>query len=321
MSHAARGHPLHRPREAAGQPGQQHVLAVGAGLHPEAAAHVGRDHPHPTLGQLEQARHLGPDAERGLAGDPHRELLAEAVEGGQHRARLERHRGDAGLGDPERHHVGGGRERARRVALAQGAVQHAIAVDAREERGRAIRHRAFRLGQSGQRLVLDLDQVERVVGRVDVLGHHRGHRDAGRVHGVLGQDRMGRHAHVGHQPIHRHRGEVGGVLSGHHQQHARRAPRRLDVEARDAGVRVRGAEQGHVDAAWRPHVVHVGARAGEEPVILPPLERPPDPAVTGGQAHPPLIQEIGRARRRAPAAARRAACGRRPGSSARPPRG
>ena len=48
--------------------------------------------------------------------------------------------------------MGGGRERTRRVALAQGAVQHAIAVDAREQRGRTLREGAFRLGERGQRL-------------------------------------------------------------------------------------------------------------------------------------------------------------------------
>ena len=62
--------------------------------------------------------------------------------------------------------------------------------------------------------------------------------------------------------------------------------RRLHVEAGDAGVGVRGAEQGHVQAAGRRHVVHVGALADQEAMVLAPLERAADPAVALGLAHP-----------------------------------
>jgi hypothetical protein len=176
--------------------------------------------------------------------------------------------------------VRGGRERAGGVALAQGAVQHAVALDGREQRRRALGQGRLGLGQRGQRLVLHADQVERVVRRVDVLGHDRGHRDAGGVYEAVGQDRMGWHPHVGHQPVHRHRREVRGVGAGHHQPHPRGAARGLDVEPRDAGVSVRGAQERHVEAARGPQIVHVAARAGQEAMVLAPLERPPDPAVT-----------------------------------------
>jgi hypothetical protein len=258
----ARGHPLDGPSEPPRQPGQQHVLAVGARLHAEAAAHVRRDHAHPALRQLEHPRHLGPDAERGLAGDPHRQLVGGAIEAGEHRAGLERHRRDARLRDPERDHVGGGREGAMNVTFPNGPSEGAVGVDAGEEQRRALGQSRLRLGQRGQGLVLHPDQVESVVGRVGILGHHGGHRRARRVHVGLGQDRVGRHAHVGHEPVHRHGPEVGHVLAGHHQQHARVAPGGLHIEVRDPRVGVGGAEQCRVDAARGPEIVHVRPGAG-----------------------------------------------------------
>ena len=283
---AAGGHPLHGAAELARQPGQQHVLAVGPGLHPESAAHVGGDDAHPALRQLEQARDLATDAERGLAGHPHGQLGGRAVEGGQDRARLHRHRGDAVLRHAQRHDVGRRREGAMSVTFPNDPREHAVAVDAGEEQRRAGRQGGLGLREAGQRLVVHADEIERVVGRVDILGHHRGHRHADRVDLALGQDGMRRHAHVGHQAVHRHGAEMGHVLAGDHQPRARGAPRGLHVEADDAGVGVRGAEQGHVQAPRRRHVVHEGARAGQEAVVLAPLERPADPAVALALAHP-----------------------------------
>ena len=43
---AALGGPLHRPAQRPGGVGRHRVLGIEERLHPEAAADVGRDHPH-----------------------------------------------------------------------------------------------------------------------------------------------------------------------------------------------------------------------------------------------------------------------------------
>ena len=44
--------PAHRASETAGEPAEQHLLGLAAGLGPEAAAHIGHDHPDPLRRQV-----------------------------------------------------------------------------------------------------------------------------------------------------------------------------------------------------------------------------------------------------------------------------
>ncbi len=48
-----RGDPFDRPAAAPRRPQHQRVLGIGIGLHPEAAAHIGRDHAQPGLGDVQ----------------------------------------------------------------------------------------------------------------------------------------------------------------------------------------------------------------------------------------------------------------------------
>ena len=153
----------------------------GPGLDAEAAAHVGRDHPHPRLGQIEEPRDLGPNAEGRLAGRPERQLLGGRVEGGEDGARLHRHGREPLLDHADRDRARRARDSARGVALAQRAREAPVPRDLGVERGRALGHRALRLGQRRQRLVRDVDQVAGVARGVDTVRHHGGHRHAGGV--------------------------------------------------------------------------------------------------------------------------------------------
>ena len=279
---APRGHPLDGPAEPAGQPAEQHLFAVRAGLDAEAAADIGRDHPHPRLGQREEPRHLSPDPEGRLAGHPEGQLFGGLIEGGEDGARLHRHGREPLLDHAERDHARRARESACRVTLAQRAREGPVPLDLGEEPGRALGHRALGLGQRLEGLVRDVDQIERVPRGVDALRHHGGHGRPGGVDVPVGDDRMGRHAHVRHEPVDRHRRQMLHLGARHDGQDARGAARGLDVEAGDARVGVGRAEQRHVGAAGRADVVHVASGPDEQAMVLPSLERPADPGAVGG---------------------------------------
>ncbi len=88
---------------------------------------------------------------------------------------------------------------------------------------------------------------------------------------------MRRHAHVGHDAVHRHGLEMLDVFARHDGHDAASAPRGLDVEPRDARVRVRRSQQDDVRAAGRGDVVHVAPGSREQPVVFASLERAADP--------------------------------------------
>ena len=122
-----------------------------------------------------------------------------------------------------------------------------------------------------QRLVVDVDEVQGVVGLVGGLRDHD--RDdvahvahgVARHHGVLGHLQVG----VGQEPRARHGLQVAGrVGSGVDGEHAGRGLRRGRVDALDAGVRVRAAQHDRVHHAGQLDVVGEGAGAGEQARIL-----------------------------------------------------
>jgi hypothetical protein len=125
-----------------------------------------------------------------------------------------------------------------------------------------------------ERLVLDHDRVAAVLGDVRVVGDDDAHLLALEPHLVRRQHGLGV---VGER---RHPGEValGHHLAGEHQPDARDLPRLAGVDARDAGVRERAAEDLHVQHAGQVDVVDVVAATPDEPAVLHPLPAGAEPA-------------------------------------------
>ena len=122
---------------------------------------------------------------------------------------------------------------------------------------RAGLHRLDRVDGDRQRLVLDLDQVERLVGDRQVVGRDGGHRLAGEDDAIDRQHGVG--ARLGARLQLR---DVGG---GQHGAHARQRPRLAGVDALDAGVGVRAAQQ---PGLQQPGQLQVGRRTGSRPVTF-----------------------------------------------------
>ena len=186
------------------------VARVDRHLVAEPAADVRRDDPDLVLGQAGDQRVQRAVRVRCLGGAPDRELPGHRVHVGHGAAGLQRGRVRPRvhhvLGD---HHVRGGEHRVGGRLVARGPVEDVVVRrPARSSRiTGAPGSSAGRVDHDRERLVLDVDQLERIPGRVPVLGHHERHLLAlepdlvGGQHGlhVAGQSR-----HPGQFPLVQH---------------------------------------------------------------------------------------------------------------------
>jgi hypothetical protein len=121
----------------------------------------------------------------------------------------------------------------------------------------------------GQRLVLDLDEVARVLACVTALGDDHGHRLADEAHSFVGQRgevvtpelRMGRHDG---QSLRRE----AEITNGHDVHHGRVLASARKVHAHDARMRMRAPQQHRVQHAGQRDVAHVAPPPREQPWIL-----------------------------------------------------
>ena len=186
--------PLHRALELHRQVGQQRLLAVDVQLAAEAAAHLRGDDADAVFREPEHQRQHGPQEMRDLGRAPHGQLVLAREVPGHHAAGLHRDRrqplvdellldDDVGVGAGLVHVPGAALE-------GEGLVAVPLGMDD----GRARLQRLLQVRDRGQRLVVHLDQVEGVPGRIRVLGHHRGNRLSHVPHDLLGQHRVRRRA-------------------------------------------------------------------------------------------------------------------------------
>ena len=162
---AALAGPLHRPPQRAGGEARHGVLGVEERLHPEPAADVGRDHPHLLRRQPEVRRQDVAVAPAALGAGVDRELAVAGVPLGDAGARLHRVADhpvvdQLELDDPGGLGEGGLHRRLVAVVPVEGEVARRLGVHLRGPRRPGL----GRVGHRRQVLVLDLDQLGRVLG-------------------------------------------------------------------------------------------------------------------------------------------------------------
>ena len=144
---------------------------------------------------------------------------------------------------------------------------------------RVVVERPPRVDDHRQRLVVDLDQRQRVAGHVFVGGDHERHLLALEARLVAGQHGL---RVVGDR---RHPGEPEGleVFGGHHRHDPVQRQRRRGVDRVDLGVREGAAEDRPVQHPGQPDVVEVGPLAADEARVLFALEaaEPDRPLLVG----------------------------------------
>ncbi len=298
--------PRHRPTQPSRRHQQQRVLGVGAAARAEATAGVRHDHAKPLDPDAQHVGHQRAHPVRRLAADLERPPGGGGLVGGDGRARLEEHRGDAVVDDLDPGDVGGPVEGARdggRVATLpfEGHVARAVVPDPR----RAGRQRLLHLEDRRQRLVLHAHEVGRVLRAGRRVGHDERDRLA-RVAGALTRQRVllgvRRRPAVATADVEGRRRREGGnrprdlihnVGRGQHEERAGGGPRGHGVDAPDDGVRVRRADDDGMGRALRNHVRREPARPGQKARVLPALERRPR-SHRVRRSHGPMVREATR---------------------------
>ena len=281
--------PLHRPTQLVGGGDHRQLLALGEELLAEPAADVVGLHPHLVLGDAERPGAGLTGLVRALGREPHVELAGRGRVRREHPTGLHRDVGvpvlDERLGDDVRR----GREDGVEVGVGRRFDPHG---DVRAELGvheRGVLGGALGVDDGGQRLVVDLDQLGRVLGEVARLGHDERDRVADEADVALGEGPEGRAGHgrrvtLEHGRLHRADVRVE-VRGGEHRPDAGHGPRRVDVEAGDPGVREVAAHERGVQHPRHDHVVDVGALPGQQPWVLAPADGLPHEPTGRRRAH------------------------------------
>ena len=266
--------PGHRAAGGARGQGDDHVLGVGAGLHAKAAADVGHAHAHLLGFGLQGLGHGRAHAGGHLRAEVHLHA-AIRIGPGAYCARLDRQRSQALVRDVELDHVRRalkGRRAGRRIAVARLAGQVVGCV------GQHARRAVQRRGQSGHRrqfFVVDPHGLGGVLGLLQSVGHHGGHRLADKAHHLVRQRRAlrrgagaavsARERHARGHGRHALRGQLGAGQDGAHAGQLFGLGR---VHAADRRVRVRRPHEHQTAVARLAQIVGVAALALEERVVL-----------------------------------------------------
>ena len=215
---------------------------------------------------------------------------------GRRAARLHRRRDQPLVDEPLPHDDVGLRETAvGSVAVTAFPVHHDVARGGLVDLRRSRLGRALGVDHCVERLPVDLDQLERVLGRLAGLGDDR--RDArARERNLVDLERSRGHDMVlgaGGLPGARERVQVLEVAAGEDADHAGARRRTCRVDAPDARVRVRRAKDRDVRHSRQLEIVEVLRGARDQPGVLDPLDRRADEA----------LPELGRHLAHLPAAA------------------
>ncbi len=266
----ARLEPSDRTAEALGSHGGDEIFGIDLELRPEAPAHVGGDRPDGRLVDAERGRQVVTDVERHLRRDPDR---VRAVGPGHHgdAVRLQRHRRDPLVHEPSADDDRSTLERIGSLRIGPELVRDVRSVR-RPQQGRAVGGRGLDVDHGVERLEIDGHLFGCILRVSEGLGDD--HRDrfadepndiaCEHVAGEQAFDRAGGALDV---PARRQRRktEVAGGEDGLHSRHRAR-PR--DLDAQDARVGHRRANEHRTQGPLDLNVLEEPALPSEQPRIL-----------------------------------------------------
>ena len=166
--------------------------------------------------------------------------------------------------------------RGRRVAHLLPPLRHDIAPDLVVHDRRPRGDRPLDVDHGRQRLVLDANQVERIVRPIRIVRHHDRHRLPHESHPIPGQHRdAARNGQRGMRRIDGNRPPDGPQIRRHEDpDHAGRPPRRRRVDRDDARMGMRRPQHRRVQTARHAQIIDELPRPRDEPRILPPPHGP-----------------------------------------------
>jgi hypothetical protein len=268
--------PFHRPADPLRGEQRRAVLRVHVEAHPEAAAHVLGDHVDLVVRNAHGIDELAAHARGPLGTGVERVLLRLRVVGRQARTRLHRVADHARVLERDFHDLA--RRAERRVGrglVARDPVEGEVAGQLGVQLRRARRERLFGDRDRGQLLVLDGDQLGRVLRRVRRLGDDAGDALADVAHLALSEHRAGRFLQrlavaVLHPEVRGNRAVtgLGDVLAGEHREHSRRSECGGDVDRHDVGVRPVRAQERRVGLVREIPIGGELALPGQQPPVF-----------------------------------------------------
>ena len=262
-------HPLHRRAQAARELGDDHLLDEQLDLQAEAAPDVGADHPHPRVLQPEQRCEHAAHEEGHLRGRPHGQRSLAGVPVGDHAPAFERRRVAAAEVEALAEDVRGAGERRIDVARLEFDVREVVSAEVVVQHRRPRRERRFRIDDRRERLVVDLDQLGRVLGDVARARDDDRDRLADVAHAVDGQHAPD--AGLRLRPGGDRRGErreIEQILAGDDERDTLEGACSRGVDSDDPGMGIRAAVEGDMERAGRLDVVEVRSPAREEARVL-----------------------------------------------------
>ena len=261
--------------------GRDHGRLVGEQLRAETAA--GRHRPDVELvgGHFERARgheQVAGEAQRvGVDGEAAgaRVVLGDGPDG------LQRLATRAVPAEPVPHDDVGLGEVTLDVAEVEGALVGAVRFQGLVHQRGAVGQGALRVGHRRQRLVLDLDELQRVLRQVTAVRDDDRDALADVPHLLRRQAAPGVPRRVGAEVGHRI-AQFGGLGASDHRVHAGCGLGLVGLDPHDPGVRVRAAQHGRVQGAGGDPVGDVAAAAEQELRVLDAADRLAHPAPLGG---------------------------------------
>ncbi len=240
---AARLDPLHRTPQPHRQVRDERFLGVHVQLRAEAAAHLGRDDPQFVLGDANHRRQQRPQQMWNLRRRPDRERALARLERRDDAARLDRHRREALMDQPMPDHAVGAAKRLVDAAAAGDRVRVGdVRAEIRMRERRSRLHRRLGVRDDRQRIVVDVDRLDRVARDVRIGGDRDGNGMADVVHAIAGEHGVLRRLQIRYRR--RARDQAAGVVDVGAREDgddARERARRRDVDLADAACTIPGS--------------------------------------------------------------------------------
>ena len=267
--------PLDRAVEFFRRPGDHHLLGVEQhDLRPEAAADERRNHAHLPLVEAEHRGEPVAQEHRPLCRVPHRELVAAGVPVGDDAARLDRRRRAVVVAEAASDDVVGAGAGGRVIAAALPHVRGDIAAHVLVHASRGLGAGLFQIDDRRQRIELDGDVGQCVLGEIAALRQHDRQGLADVAHLAFGErhlralvedepgDRRWRHEQRPRRPV---RAEILRRIDG---DDALARPRRGNVDRADRGVGEVAAQESRMQHAGKLDVVDEQRLTAQQPRVL-----------------------------------------------------
>ena len=264
----------------------QHVFGIKAELHAEAAADIGGDDPNAALVERQALRQLLADQVRRLGGGVDLQRARAGTPMGDDAAPLHRQRAHpVHMEAPFNDDRGCGHAALRLARAVHVAGQQVGGQRLGMQHGRVVGERAEGVGHVRQRLVVDVDQLQRVL-RDGTAGRGHAHHRLALVDRLGARERVvGQQRRAGHGPQHRQRLACGAhVGAGQDVPDAGKRAGLRHVDCADRGAREGAAAHRHLQLMSQLHVVGKEAVAPQQAIVFLARQRGADEA-PAGRAH------------------------------------